>query len=129
VLHAYLDSSALLKLVQREAESDALQGFVAPLAGLASSELARIEVLRRARRHGSAAEAKAVRTLGGMTLRAIDEEVIAAAIALDPSALRSLDAIHLATALSLEPLDFFISYDQRLNEAATSAGLTVMAPA
>jgi predicted nucleic acid-binding protein len=128
-VHAYLDSSALLKLVQAETESDALQGVVARLAGRASSELARVEVLRRARRHGPAAEAKAVRALEGMTLRAIDEEVIAAAVALDPPGLRSLDAIHLATALSLEPLDWFISYDRRLNEAAAAAGLDVVTPA
>jgi predicted nucleic acid-binding protein len=128
-VHAYLDSSALLKLVQREPESEALESVVSALAGRASSQLARVEVLRRARRHGPAAEAKAQRTLDALTLRSIDDEVIATASALEPAALRSLDAIHLATALSISDLDLFISYDQRLNDAAAAAGLRVGSPA
>jgi predicted nucleic acid-binding protein len=126
---AYLDSSALLKLVHPEPESDALDAVVAGLTVRASSELARVEVLRRARPHGPVAEARATRTLDGMDLRAIDEGVIAAAISLEPASLRSLDAIHLATALSLEDLDVFISYDSRLNAAAAAAGLNVESPA
>jgi uncharacterized protein len=128
-VRAYLDSSAVLKLVHVERESDVLEARVASLSGRASSELARVEVLRGARRRGPAAEAKALRALDALTLRAIDEDVIAVAIALDPASLRSLDAIHLATALTLDELDLFISYDQRLNEAAAAAGLNVEAPA
>jgi predicted nucleic acid-binding protein len=126
---AYLDSSALLKLVHPEPQSAALQAVVANLTVRASSELARIEVMRRARDHGEAAVAQASRTLNGMDLRAIDEGVIRAAIGLDPASLRSLDAIHLATALSLTELDIFISYDERLNHAASAAGLNVESPA
>jgi predicted nucleic acid-binding protein len=128
-VHAYLDSSALLKLVHRELESDALEAVVSTLRRRASSELARVEVLRGARRHGQAADAKAQRALRAMTLRPIDEKVIATAISLDPPALRSLDAIHLATALSIDDLDVFISYDTRLNAAAAAAGLNVESPA
>jgi predicted nucleic acid-binding protein len=126
---AYLDSSALLKLVHPEPESAALEAVMPTLTVRASSEIARIEVMRRARDHGDATVARASRTLDGMDLRAIDEGVIRAAIALDPASLRSLDAIHLATALSLTELDLFISYDERLNEAAAAAGLTVESPA
>jgi predicted nucleic acid-binding protein len=128
-VRAYLDSSAVLKLVHREPESAVLSARVDALSARTSSELARLEVLRGARRVGPAAEAKAMRALEAMTLRAIDEEVIAAAIALGPPSLRSLDAIHLATALSLDELDAFISYDRRLNDAAAAAGLRVEAPA
>jgi predicted nucleic acid-binding protein len=128
-VRAYLDSSALLKLVQVEPESVALERIVSDLAARASSELARIEVLRKARRIGLPAEQKARRTLDGMSLRPIDADIITAASMLDPPLLRSLDAIHLATALSLEDLDMFISYDSRLNEAAAAAGLNVESPA
>jgi predicted nucleic acid-binding protein len=127
-VRAYLDSSALLKLVHTEPESAALEAVAGGLTARVSSDLAKVEVMRRARRHGSAAETKAQRALEGMELRAVDDEVIAAAIMLGPPSLRSLDAIHLATALSMD-LDAFISYDQRLNEAATAAGLNVEAPA
>lgn len=128
-MHAYLDSSALLKLVHPEPESVALEAVMPALTVRASSELARIEVMRRALHHGDVAVARASRTLDAMDLRAIDEGVIRAAIALDPASLRSLDAIHLATALSLTELDLFISYDERLNEAAAAAGLRVESPA
>jgi predicted nucleic acid-binding protein len=126
---AYLDSSALLKLVHPERESGVLEPVVAALSARVSSDLARVEVLRRARVHGSIAEAQAQRLLEGMRLRPIDADVIAAAITVDPAGLRSLDAIHLATALSVEGLDLFISYDSRLNEAAVAAGLNVESPA
>jgi predicted nucleic acid-binding protein len=129
VRRAYLDSSALLKLVHPERESSVLQPFVAALEARVSSDLARVEVLRRARGHGPVAEAQAQRLIEGMTLRPIDQSVIAVAIGIDPVGLRSLDAIHLATALSLEGLDVFISYDERLNEAALAAGLRVESPA
>jgi predicted nucleic acid-binding protein len=127
--HAYLDSSALVKLVAQEPESDALRRMVGNFLGQASSELAVVEVGRRARKLGAAGEAQALRVLTDTELRAIDREVLELATKLDPLELRSLDAIHLATALSLEPLDAFISYDLRLNEAARAAGLNVLSPA
>jgi predicted nucleic acid-binding protein len=58
----------------------------------------------------------------------IDGDVIALATLLDPVSRRSLDAVHVATALTLTDLDVFISYDRRLNEGAAAAGLHVESP-
>ena len=126
---AYLDSSALVKLVIREAESDQLRDAVAGLASQASSELALVEVTRRARAFGRDAEARARSVLGNTRLRPIDRMTLDLAAEIDPPGLRSLDAIHLATALSLDGLDMFISYDSRLNAAAAAVGLNVESPA
>ena len=59
----------------------------------------------------------------------MDEQILAQAASLDPPGLRSLDAIHLATALSLDGLDALVTYDRRLSDAATDAGLAVASPA
>jgi predicted nucleic acid-binding protein len=128
-LRAYLDSSALAKLVVREPESDAVRVAVAQLASQASSELAVVEIGRRARTLGGRAEERARAVLRNTELRPIDRAILDRAAELEPSGLRSLDAIHLATALSLTGLDVFISYDSRLNEAAANAGLNVESPA
>ncbi len=125
---AYLDSSAIFKLVREESETAALSRRLATLEGQHSSELAAVEVVRRARSRGSADERAARQILDALALRAIDAEVINCAGTVGAPALRSLDAIHLATAVLLEP-DVFISYDRRLNDAAAAAGLTVEAPA
>lgn len=67
--------------------------------------------------------------LEGIDLLPIDEHTVASAGRLRPPSLRSLDAIHLATALSIrEDLDAFVTYDRRLGEAVTTAGLSVAAP-
>jgi predicted nucleic acid-binding protein len=127
---AYLDSSAILKLVQNEAETDALRAALSHVSARASSQLALVEVGRRARRFGEPAQAIARAVLDSTSLRPIDAAVIARAVTLRPDGLRALDAIHLATALLMAPeLDAFISYDRRLNEAAAAAGLNVESPA
>ncbi|MEA2413250.1 MAG: uncharacterized protein QOC77_3811 [Thermoleophilaceae bacterium] len=126
---AYFDSSALMKLVHRERETDALVARSATLDVRISSDLARVEVMRAARRHGPKAEIAATEVLDRLILRPIDGTVIANAMSIAPVRLRSLDAIHLATALSVEDVDVFISYDRRLNEAAAAAGLDVASPA
>jgi predicted nucleic acid-binding protein len=125
---AYLDASALVKLVVREAESEALGIAVTQLAAQASSELAVVEIRRQARKFGRDAQARARAVLGNTELRPIDRATLDLAAGLAPRGLRSLDAIHLATALSLDELDVFISYDTRLNEAAAAAGLHVESP-
>jgi uncharacterized protein len=126
---AYLDSSALIKLVGRESESDALREAVVKLASQASSELAVVEVRRRARELGQAADDRARDVLDRTLLRPIDRETLERAAELEPAGVRSLDAIHLATALSLDEVDAFISYDRRLNAAAAAVGLNVESPA
>lgn len=67
--------------------------------------------------------------LSRVGLVAVDEPLLRDAAALSPTGLRSLDAVHLATALSLEGLDAVVTYDQRLDAAASEAGLAVESPA
>jgi predicted nucleic acid-binding protein len=65
-----------------------------------------------------------------IALLPIDDEVLAPASAIEPPELRSLDALHLATALSIrDDLGAFVAYDQRLAEAAERHGLAVLQPA
>lgn len=127
----YLDSSALVKLIAREAESAALIAFVGAWPERVSSQLARVEVLRALRRAAAspASRRRAEDILARIALIRIDDAVIAAASDLDPADLRSLDAIHLATALSLgAELGVFVSYDRRLLEVADRARISAAAP-
>jgi predicted nucleic acid-binding protein len=126
-----LDSSALVKLVAEEHESEALQRFITSSpGGLVSSIVARVEV-RRAARHsaGREGEARAREVLRGIVLLELTDDVIEAAASIEPPAVRSLDAIHLASALSLEQsLGVLVTYDERLRAAAADAGVEVVAP-
>lgn len=129
-----------MKLVIREPETAALEGWLAARPAWASSALVRVEVLRAVRRSTPALAAlgvslgdaqlllKARDVLEAVNLIRVDEAVLDRAGRLDPPALRALDAIHLATALALEQLETFVTYDAQLAEAARSAGLTVFAP-
>ena len=128
----YLDASALAKLVLLEAESDALATAVHAEALFASSVVAAVELPRAVRRATDRSDAleKAERVLEATELVLLSDALIAQAARLPPPALRTLDAIHLASALSLaEELSGFIAYDGRLSQAARAAGLPVMAPA
>lgn len=120
-----------MKLVVREPESSALFEWLAARPERVSSAIARVEVLRALRRVGSpeAARRRAVEILTRLALVPIDRRVIEVAGDLDPADLRSLDAVHLATALSLGPdLGPVVTYDGRLAQAARRAGLEVEAP-
>lgn len=126
----YLDSSALIKLIFRESETEALETFLVDWPNRASSTLARVDVLRAAARvHDPLGVAYADDVLAGIDLIRVDEGVMAAAARIGPPTLGSLDSIHLATALSLGPeLGGIVVYDRRLSAAARRAGLTVWAP-
>ncbi len=126
----YLDSSAIVKLVVTEPESSALRGYLARHAERVSSGLARVEVLRALRRTGSSQAVlhHAARILERIALVAVDEPILHDAAALEPRPLRSLDAVHLATALSLDGLEAVVTYDRRLHDAAAEAGLQVVLP-
>ena len=127
----YFDSSALVKLVAREPETPALLSLLQPRPEVVSSALARVEVLRAVARAGSQAERvkRAHGVLSRVTLVAMDDLILNAAATLEPTGLRSLDAIHLATVVALRPeADAFVSYDGRLNAAARAAGLPVLSP-
>lgn len=124
----YLDSSAIVKLVVREPESDALVAGVLGDPEVVSSALAWTEVMRAARRAGiAAAQAEAV--LGGIALVPVDHSILRAAANLLPATLRTLDAVHLATAATLLPdISSFVTYDERQSRGAVHLGLTAVAP-
>jgi predicted nucleic acid-binding protein len=126
---AYLDSSALVKLIAIEAETPALRQELRRWPDRASSLLATVEVARTARRLGGHAPAIAVGVLVGLRLLAI-EPIVPAAAQIGATTLRSLDAIHLATAASISrQLGALITYDQRMIGEAEALGLPVLSPA
>jgi predicted nucleic acid-binding protein len=127
----YLDSSALLKLLHEEPESAALADWLTGQAGspLLSSELANVEVIRACRRINPDALPEARALLAGLDLIPLAGTVIAEAADVGETTLRSLDAIHLASAFSIRSdLSAFVAYDHRLSEAASAAGLQPLAP-
>ena len=126
----YLDSSALVKLVVPEPESRGLHESLRSWPERVSSVVAEIEVERVARRIGGGAIRRARSVLARLALVELDEEVRRRATGLRPPKLRTLDAIHLATALSLgDDLEALCAYDPRLADAAAGAGVDVVAPA
>jgi predicted nucleic acid-binding protein len=128
---AYLDTSALVKLVVAEPESGALRRWLRRSSAgmdLATSTLGRVELVRAARRHSPAAVAAAEELMTGISKVSMTPEVLADAATLSP-ALRTLDAIHLATARRIGgSLTAFLVYDARLRLAAEAADLPVIAP-
>jgi predicted nucleic acid-binding protein len=126
----YLDASAYLKLVVAEPESRALRSWVrAQDANVFASEILRVEALRTARRHSPEALLEARERLDAITLLAVTSDICERASELDPGILRSLDAIHLATALSAgDRLQGALSSDQRLSAACVAHGVRVIAP-
>lgn len=127
----YLDSSAIIKLVVPEPESAALFAELRAWPEAVSSALARLEVLRTIRRLSSyeSASRRAHAVLERIGLVRIDDAILEKAALLEPPALRSLDAIHVATALSLGgDLGAVAAYDLRLARAARALGLHVVSP-
>lgn len=126
----YLDSSALVKLVLPEPETAALLEHLSTQPERISSAVCRVEVLRAARR--ACAEESVLQRAENVAARVglirVDKAVLRAAARLNPPELRSLDAIHLATALSVPELDGMVCYDVRLAEAAASSGIPVLRP-
>ena len=131
-MRLYLDSSALVKLVQREAESDALRHYLQAHRSdvRVASELVRVEVVRSVLAGGPAAVSHARRQLARLYLVVIDRDVLDRAATLAPaSLLRSLDAIHLATAqLVSAELRAILTYDARMAGAAGALGFEVASP-
>ncbi len=128
---AYADASALTKLFLEESETSALRRFLNGIADVVSSSFARVEVHRALRRVGASDRAisEARRYLSQIHLRRPNEAMLDRAEILGPAALRTLDALHLVTALEFSPLpDYFLCYDSRLAAAARYHGLTVLAP-
>jgi predicted nucleic acid-binding protein len=125
----YADSSALAKLVVDEPESGDFFEYLDNGPVIATSRIATVEVARAAAiaDPGAGAQRRVDRILGYCLLVDVTAEVIDAARRLASRTLRSLDAIHLATALQIAP-DEFVAYDRRLLSAAADHGLRVAAP-
>ncbi len=128
----YLDSSALVKLVLNEPETEALRKALSAWPERVSSDLASVEVMRAVVREKQEGDSmvRARQMLAGLHLVSISREIVAEAGILRPRSLRPLDAIHLASALSLRTsLGALAVYDRTLARAARSLGLRVLAPA
>jgi predicted nucleic acid-binding protein len=126
----YLDTSAAVKLVQREAESTSLLAWAADHADtIVSSDLLRTELLRATRRGAPEHMSRARAVVDSITLLELPPTTFERAAELDPTPMGSLDAIHLAAARELgDELDAIVTYDERLAAAAHVHGITVIAP-
>lgn len=127
----YFDSSALLKLLFEERESAQLEQWVAEQSTIpaVSSELVRIEVIRAARRLDPRVLPAARRLVAQLDLVPMTSDLIESAGEVGDDLIRSLDAIHLASALSLgSALTAFVAYDARLSTAAQDADLPTVQP-
>jgi uncharacterized protein len=125
----YLDSSAIVKLVVAEPESATLRRYLRRRRPLVSSALARAEVARALLPLGEPAVRRGQEVLPRLELIRVSDRILAAAGALLPAELRTLDAIHVATAQQLgSNLGRFVTYDERMRAAARTAGCSVAAP-
>ena len=126
----YLDSSAFVKVVVEEAESEALRAYLAAsTARRVSSALLRTEAFRAVRHLGPDALANVREGLRRVDLIAIDDRILDAAGSMEPRVLRTLDAIHLATALAVgDDMDVILTYDDRMVAAAGLLGLRTASP-
>lgn len=130
-LPVYLDSSAIVKLVITESESQALFAALDRWSDRVSSALATVEVHRALRRtdQPKSAHLRANDVLNSLTLIRLDDPVLMRAASFSNPGIRSLDAIHLASALSIgDDPEALITYDDRLARLAQLEGLTVLHP-
>lgn len=125
----YLDSSALVKLAVEEPESGALRRYLKRRRPLVSSALARTEVLRALLLEGDEALTRGRAVLASVELVRINDRILNAAAVLRPPEIRSLDAIHLATAQHLgTDLGRVVTYDERMLHAAKQLRIRTAAP-
>lgn len=125
----YLDSSAIVKLAVLEPESSALRRYLRRKHPLVTSALARTEVARALLPFGATALARGEDTLSRLDVVRINDRILRRAGTLLPTTLRSLDAIHLATADALgADLARVCTYDERMAASAVALGMTVVAP-
>lgn len=125
----YLDSSAIVKLVVQEPESGALRRYLRRRQPLISSALARTEVLRALLPAGDEAVTRGRTVLQRIDLVRVNDRILSAAGVLRPPELRSLDAIHLATAAELgDELSVLVTYDDRMVNAVKQMGYKIVQP-
>lgn len=125
-----MDASAFVKLIVDEPESRALHDFLAGEHGrFISSALLRTEAIRAAASHGPKALGVAREALGRVDLVSIDDRILDGAGILHPDRLRSLAAIHVATAAAIgDDLSVIVTYDERMIDAASLMGLRTATP-
>ena len=127
----YVDSSALVKLVHEEPESSALERWLSTRdTGLVvTSELSLVEVVRACRRIDATALQRTRAFMAELNLIPLTRSVLNDAAEVGAANLRSLDAIHLASAMTIrDRLSAFVAYDYRLTAAANAAGLMTVQP-
>jgi uncharacterized protein len=125
----YVDSSAIVKLVVAEPETKALRRFLSRRQPLVSSALARTEVARALMPSGPEAVTRGEDVLRRIQLLRVSDRVLREAGRMEPADLRSLDAIHLASARHIGPsVKQIVTYDERMAEAARASGWSVAAP-
>ncbi|MPZ53524.1 MAG: PIN domain-containing protein [Acidimicrobiia bacterium] len=126
----YLDTSALVKLVVAEAETESLRAWLGEAdRNPVSCDLTRTELLRAVRRAAPDRAVQARALLDSITLMKVTTSTFEEAARLDPRFLRTLDTVHLAAALDLgDDLEGMVTYDDRLAEAAQSNGISVTSP-
>lgn len=140
----YLDSCAVVKLIREEVESAVLLSWLDARTGdlVVSSELALAEVVRVVRRNNHTDQGRLVdaalldaeledarAVLDGLALVTLDRDTLRRAAALEAPLVRTLDAVHLVSALEWPAGSVqFVTYDRRLATAATDAGMTVVSP-
>ena len=125
----YLDASAAVKLVVAEPESQPLAQYLAAQGIRVSHRILEVELIRAVLRRSPDSLEQAMALLRVLEFVELDAEIASLAGRLEPSSLRSLDAIHLASALALgHEIDTFVTYDARQADAATALGLNVEAP-
>lgn len=126
---AYVDASAIVKLIVAEVESMAFLRWFVDADRVTTSTVGLIETRRAAARRAHEA-AHREHILAEFEVLALSDDIAVRAATAEPSSLRALDAIHLASALALGPeLDAFVTYDDRLADAARGVGLPVVRPA
>jgi predicted nucleic acid-binding protein len=126
---SYIDASALVKLVVQEPGSAAMLRWYVESETVVTSRIGVIETSRASRRTEHDPE-RLRRVLDSIAVIECDAAIADRAAAVVPPSVRTLDAIHVASALALGgTLDAFVTYDERLAEAAREAGLPVVAPA
>jgi predicted nucleic acid-binding protein len=125
----YVDASAMTKLLVDEREGDDLREFLAPILRQVTSIVGRVELERTVARRAPARLAHVAGLLDDLVIVGLEPEIAAAAATIAPATLRTLDAIHLASAAALgADLGAFVTYDRRLAEAARALGMPVASP-
>lgn len=126
---AYADTSALFKLVHPKAETDALRGWLAEhRVHLLTNSVGVVELLRAAARSGESVTAAARTLVDRVTVLQVTGRTFELAAEVRPTSVRTLDALHVATALMAADLDVLLGYDRRMLDAARAVGLTTASP-